>query len=152
MPWLHVSPGHQHPRYCFCGIKRSLSYIRKDYNYLHKLSLQKWLKMQIHFYISWINSAWPNLIIITWASSPLQKVPHHCHGVFHKSFVNYPGPQGTYMDSVFCAYRAILKHASVNTYQMCPQITYKMLCAELTATELSQLSYLCDKCSRCIVI
>ena len=34
MPWLLSSPGHQQPWYWLCGIGRSLSYLRKDFNYL----------------------------------------------------------------------------------------------------------------------
>ena len=34
MPWLLVSPGHQEPWCWLCGINRSLSSVRKDFNYL----------------------------------------------------------------------------------------------------------------------
>ena len=34
MPWLLASPGHQHPWYWLCRICKSLSFMRKDFNYL----------------------------------------------------------------------------------------------------------------------
>ena len=32
MPWLLVSPGHQHPWYWLCRIGKFLSYLRKDFS------------------------------------------------------------------------------------------------------------------------
>ena len=34
MPWLLTSPGHQQPWYWLCRIRRSCSYLRKDFKYL----------------------------------------------------------------------------------------------------------------------
>ena len=42
MPWLLASPEHRQPWYWLCRIIRSLSYMRKDFNYLHHHSLEKW--------------------------------------------------------------------------------------------------------------
>ena len=39
MPWLLVSPGHQHPRYWLCRIGKFLSFMRKDFNYLCHVSV-----------------------------------------------------------------------------------------------------------------
>ena len=48
MPWLLASPGHQHPWYWPCRIGRSLSYLRKDFNYLCHVILEEWHKMHIY--------------------------------------------------------------------------------------------------------
>ena len=53
MPWLLASPGHLHPLYCQCKINRSLSFMGNDFNNLLHLSVEKWRKIQINFYISW---------------------------------------------------------------------------------------------------
>ena len=45
MPWLLTSPGHQQPWYWLCGIGRFLSYLRKDFNYLRRINVEKWHKM-----------------------------------------------------------------------------------------------------------
>ena len=45
MPWLITSPGHQQPWYWFCRIGRFLSYLRKDFNYLRRINVEKWHKM-----------------------------------------------------------------------------------------------------------
>ena len=46
MPWLLMSPGHQQPWYWLtCRIGRFLSYLRKDFNYLHRTNVVKWHKM-----------------------------------------------------------------------------------------------------------
>ena len=45
MPWLLTSPGHQQPWYWLCRIGRFLSYLRKDFNYLSHINLEKWHKM-----------------------------------------------------------------------------------------------------------
>ena len=45
MPWLLMSPGHQQPWYWLCRIGRFLSYLRKDFNYLHRINVGKWHKM-----------------------------------------------------------------------------------------------------------
>ena len=44
-PWLLRSPGHQQPWYWLCRIGRFLSYLRKDFNYLHRINVEKWHKM-----------------------------------------------------------------------------------------------------------
>ena len=45
MPWLLTSPGHQQPWYWLCRIGRFLSYLRKNFNYLHRINVEKWDKM-----------------------------------------------------------------------------------------------------------
>ena len=45
MPWLLTSPGHQQPWYWLCRIGRFLSYLRKDFNYLRCINMEKWHKM-----------------------------------------------------------------------------------------------------------
>ena len=46
MPWLLTSPGqHQKPWYWLCRIGRFLSYLRKDFNYLRCINVEKWHKM-----------------------------------------------------------------------------------------------------------
>ena len=45
MPWLLTSPGHQQPWYWLCRIGRFLSYLRKDFNYVHRINVKKWQKM-----------------------------------------------------------------------------------------------------------
>ena len=45
MPWLLTSPGLQQPWYWLCRIGRFLSYLRKDFNYLSHINLEKWHKM-----------------------------------------------------------------------------------------------------------
>ena len=44
MPWLLALPGHQQPWYWLCrqGISRSLSYMRKNFNYLCCVSVEEW--------------------------------------------------------------------------------------------------------------
>ena len=44
MPWLLTSPGH-HPWYWLCRIGRFLSHLRKDFNYLRRINVEKWHKM-----------------------------------------------------------------------------------------------------------
>ena len=41
MPWLLSSPWHQQPWYCLCRIGRSLSYLRKDFNYLCHINVEE---------------------------------------------------------------------------------------------------------------
>ena len=41
MPWLLTSPEHQQPWYWLCRIGRFLSYLRKDFNYLCRINLEK---------------------------------------------------------------------------------------------------------------
>ena len=43
MPWLLVSPGHQQPWYWLCRISRYLSSMRKKFNYLKYIQLDKGL-------------------------------------------------------------------------------------------------------------
>ena len=45
MPWLLVSPGHQQSWYWLYRISRSLSYLRKDFNYLYNTNEEDWHKM-----------------------------------------------------------------------------------------------------------
>ena len=45
MPWLLTSPGHQQPWYWLCRIGRFLFYLRKDFNYLRRINVEKWHKM-----------------------------------------------------------------------------------------------------------
>ena len=45
MPWLLTSPGHQQPWYWLCRIGSFLSYLRKDFNYLRRINVEKWHKM-----------------------------------------------------------------------------------------------------------
>ena len=48
MPWLLTSPGHQQPWYwlcTWCRIERFLSYLRKDFNYLRHINVEKWHKI-----------------------------------------------------------------------------------------------------------
>ena len=49
MPWLLVSTGHQQPWYWLFEIGRSLSYMRKDFNYLCHVNVEQWHKMWIYF-------------------------------------------------------------------------------------------------------
>ena len=51
MPWLLTSPGHQQPWYWLCRIGRFLSYLRKDFNYLRHINMEKWHKMWIYVYV-----------------------------------------------------------------------------------------------------
>ena len=53
MPWLLVSPGHQHPWYWLCKIDKFLSYTRKDFNYLCHVRVEEWCKVLRHFYIAY---------------------------------------------------------------------------------------------------
>ena len=45
MPWLLASPGHQQPWYWLYRIDRSLSYSRRNVNYLCLISVEEWQKM-----------------------------------------------------------------------------------------------------------
>ena len=45
MPWLLTSPEHRQPWYWLCKIGRFLSYLRKDFNYLRLINVEKWQKM-----------------------------------------------------------------------------------------------------------
>ena len=45
MPWLLTSPAHQQPWYWLCRIGRFLSYLRKDFNYLCHINVEKWHKI-----------------------------------------------------------------------------------------------------------
>ena len=44
MPWLLTSPGHQQPWYWLCRTGRFLSYLRKEFNYLGRINVEKWHK------------------------------------------------------------------------------------------------------------
>ena len=52
MPWLLALPGHEQPWLWNCKINRSLLTMSKYWNHLHRLTIQKWQKMQIYFYTS----------------------------------------------------------------------------------------------------
>ena len=45
MLWLLSLPGHQHPWYWPWWISKSLSYLRKNFNYLCHTNVEKWHKM-----------------------------------------------------------------------------------------------------------
>ena len=49
MPWLLTSPGHQQPWYWLCIIGRFVSYLRKDFNYLRRINVEKWHKYKYMF-------------------------------------------------------------------------------------------------------
>ena len=51
MPWLLASPGHQQPWYWLCRIGRSLSYSRRNFNYLCVISVEEWHKIWIYVYV-----------------------------------------------------------------------------------------------------
>ena len=57
MPWLLASPGYQQQSYWLCKINRSLSSIRKDFNYVYHHNVEKLVKMQICFMFAKISSA-----------------------------------------------------------------------------------------------
>ena len=44
MPWLLMSPGHQQQWYWLCRIGRSLSYLRKDFNYQCHINVEECIK------------------------------------------------------------------------------------------------------------
>ena len=45
MTWLRASPGHQQPWYWLCRIGRSLSCLRKYFNFLCHTNVEEWHKM-----------------------------------------------------------------------------------------------------------
>ena len=45
MPSLLTSPGHQQPWYWLCRIGMFLSYLRKNFNYLRRIDVEKWHKV-----------------------------------------------------------------------------------------------------------
>ena len=49
MAWLLVSPGQQQSWFWWYRIKGPLSLMRKNFNYLCHLSIEKWKKIQIYF-------------------------------------------------------------------------------------------------------
>ena len=51
MPWLLTSPGHQQPWYWLCRIGIFLSYLRKDFNYLRRINVEKLQKILIYVYV-----------------------------------------------------------------------------------------------------
>ena len=51
MPWLLASPGDQSPWYWPCGVGRSVSYLRKDFNYQCHIKVEEWHKMFIYVYV-----------------------------------------------------------------------------------------------------
>ena len=53
MPWLLASPGHQQLWFSPCMINKSSSSIRKEFNFQCHLSVEKWQKMKIYFYVTW---------------------------------------------------------------------------------------------------
>ena len=79
MPWLLTSPGHQQPWYWLCRIGRFLSYLKKDFNYLRHISVEKWQKCKYMFMFPLKNLACKGLIrciiaVIT-GSSPYITTP-----------------------------------------------------------------------------
>ena len=75
MPWLLTSPEHQQPWYWLCRICRLLSYLRKDFNYMPRINVDKWHKMYMFmfpltnlarkgltFQNFWTETAWTNAI------------------------------------------------------------------------------------------
>ena len=66
MPWLLVVPGHQQPWYWLCKISSSLSSIRKDFNNLCHLNVEKTIVNADIYLCSWnefstrFNSLWPS--------------------------------------------------------------------------------------------
>ena len=63
MPWLLASPGHQQPWYWLCRIDRSLSYSRRNVNYLCLLSVEEWKKCKYMFMFPLKNLAHKGLSI-----------------------------------------------------------------------------------------
>ena len=57
MPWLLGSPGHKQPWYWICRIGRSLSYSRRNFNYLCLIGLEEWHKCKYMFMFSLKNLA-----------------------------------------------------------------------------------------------
>ena len=51
MPWRCKEPGHQQQWYWICRICRSLSYLRKDFEYLGHINGKEWHKMKIFVYV-----------------------------------------------------------------------------------------------------
>ena len=49
LPWLLMSPGHQQPWYWLCRIGRFWSCLRKDFNYLRLINVEKWHKCKYMF-------------------------------------------------------------------------------------------------------
>ena len=49
MPWLLASPGHQPPWYWLCRMSRSLSYLKKDFNYLRHVNVEEWQNVKYFF-------------------------------------------------------------------------------------------------------
>ena len=49
MTWLVASSGHQQPWYWLCRIGRYVSYLRKDFNYLCHIFVEKWHKCKYMF-------------------------------------------------------------------------------------------------------
>ena len=58
MPCTHALPGHQQPWYWLCRINRSLSFMGKEFNYLHNLIIT--IRFPIlewwHLYLYWIRT------------------------------------------------------------------------------------------------
>ena len=57
MPWLPVLPDHLQPLYWICRINGTLASIRKGFNYLCHLTIEKLLKMERYPLL--LNSFWP---------------------------------------------------------------------------------------------
>ena len=45
IPWRRKEPGHQQPWYWLCRIGRSLSYSKRNFNYLCLINVDEWHKM-----------------------------------------------------------------------------------------------------------
>ena len=66
MLWLLTSPGHQQPWYWLCRIGRFLSYLRKDFNYLRRINVEKDTKGKYMFMFPLKNLARKGLNLWCW--------------------------------------------------------------------------------------
>ena len=89
MPWLLSSQGHQQPWYWLCKIGVSLSYLRKDFNYLCHVSVEEWHKMKYMFLFPLKNLPCKGLNVLCNMSSMLFR-PH-----YGSSYTVPPGNQST---------------------------------------------------------
>ena len=161
MPWLLLSPGHQQPWYWLHWINRSLSFTNKDCNYMHHLSVEKWQKIQILYFLK-ITSAWHGfnyfvpIVCLTFHVSlqPLQssssytlpEIPSSFHqikdlrwAVCHLKALNF-------IDAGFCAQNISCK--LVNTHYhacWCPVSWHQQgICNDLNFLKWRCSCFLCD--------
>ena len=64
MPWLLLLPGPQQPWCWLCRIGRSLSYLKRDFNYLCHVNVEEWHKMYISVFSPLKNFACKGSMII----------------------------------------------------------------------------------------